>query len=128
MGQAIPLTKHIVLVVEDEPMQRMMAVGLVEDTGFEAVEAMGSNDAVRILESRPDIRIVFTDIDMPGGLDGMKLAALIRDRWPPIELIIISGKRRPASADLPARGVFFAKPYKREEITAAMQRFATDRR
>lgn len=128
MGQAIPPTKHIVLVVEDEPMQRMMAVDLVEDAGFEAVQAMGSNDAVRILESRPDIRIVFTDIDMPGGLDGMKLAAMIRDRWPPIELIIISGKRRPSPADLPARGVFFTKPYKREEITAAMQRFAAGER
>jgi CheY-like chemotaxis protein len=128
VGQAIPPTKHIVLVVEDEPMQRMMAVDLVEDAGFEAVQAMGSNDAVRILESRPDIRIVFTDIDMPGGLDGMKLAAMIRDRWPPIELIIISGKRRPSPADLPARGVFFTKPYKREEITAAMQRFAAGER
>ncbi|MGU3663738.1 response regulator [Methylobacterium sp. A49B] len=120
----MPPTKHVVLVVEDEPMQRMMAVDLVEDAGYEAVQAMGSNDAVCILESRPDIRIVFTDIDMPGGLDGMKLAALIRDRWPPIELIIISGKRRPSPADLPKRGVFFSKPYKREEITAALRRFA----
>ena len=128
MGQAMPPTRQIVLVVEDEPMQRMMAVDLVEDAGFEAVEAMGSNDAVRILESRPDIRIVFTDIDMPGGLDGMKLAAMIRDRWPPIELIIISGKHRPKPEDLPARGVFFAKPYKRGEITAAMQRFLADGR
>ncbi|OAS25920.1 histidine kinase [Methylobacterium platani] len=102
-----------------------MAVDVVERAGFEAVEAASADEAVRILESRPDIHLVFTDIDMPGGMDGMKLAATIRDRWPPIELIIISGKRRPAAEDLPARGVFFSKPYKRDEVMAAMRRFAT---
>lgn len=122
MGQAIPPVRRVVLVVEDEPLQRMMAVDLVEDAGFEAVEAMGSDDAVRILESRPDIRIVFTDIDMPGGLDGMKLAAAIRDRWPPIELIIVSGRRVPTLDEIPARGLFFSKPYERIEVAAALRR------
>lgn len=76
-------------------------------------------------ETRPDIRVVFTDIDMPGGLDGMQLAAAIRDRWPPIELIIISGRRMPRSDEIPARGLFFSKPYKWEEVTAAIRRMAT---
>ena len=124
VGQAMPPARQVVLVVEDEPLQRMMAVDLVEDAGFEALEVGGADEAVRILESRLDIRIVFTDIDMPGGVDGMKLAAMIRDRWPPIELIIISGKRRPRPEDLPARGVFFQKPYKKEEVAAAMLRMA----
>ncbi|MCJ2088129.1 response regulator [Methylobacterium sp. E-005] len=100
----------------------MDAVDLVEDAGFKAVEAASAEAAILILESRPDIRVVFTDIDMPRGIDGMQLAAAIRDRWPPIEIIIVSGRRRPQPSDMPARGVFFAKPYKRHEITAMMHR------
>ena len=119
----MPPASAVVLVVEDEPLQRMMAADLVERAGFEVVEAGSADEAVRILENRLDIRVVFTDIDMPGGVDGMKLAASIRERWPPIELIIISGKHRPSPEDLPMRGVFFSKPYKRDEVTAAMRRF-----
>lgn len=119
-----PADQTIVLVVEDEPILRMMAVDLVEDAGFTAVEAADADTAVAILEGRPDIRIVFTDIDLPGGLDGMKLAAAIRDRWPPIDIILTSGHLRPAAADLPARSVFFSKPYSHERVTETMQRMA----
>jgi CheY-like chemotaxis protein len=122
MGQSTIPARPVILVVEDEPIQRMDAVDLVEDAGFEAVEAASAEAAILILESRPDIRVVFTDIDMPRGIDGMQLAAAIRDRWPPIEIIIVSGRRRPKQVDMPARGVFFAKPYKRHEITAMMHR------
>ena len=111
-------------MVEDEPLLRLMAADLVEDAGFEAVEASCADDAVRILERRPDIRIVFTDIDMPGGMDGIKLAAAIRDRWPPIEIILTSGKPAPEQRDIPARGVFFAKPYRRDLVTETMRRMA----
>ncbi|WP_144759508.1 response regulator [Methylobacterium dankookense] len=121
----MPPASAVILVVEDEPLQLMMAVDLVETAGFDVVEARSADEAVRILENRLDIRVVFTDIDMPGGVDGMKLAATIRDRWPPIELIIISGKQRLQPKDLPARGVFFSKPYKRDEVTKALQRFAS---
>ncbi|MFY9290756.1 MAG: response regulator [Methylorubrum rhodinum] len=114
--------RPVVLVVEDEPLQRLMAVDLVEDAGFDVVDVAGAAEAVRVLESRPDIRVVFTDIDMPGGLSGMQFAATVRDRWPPIELIIVSGKRLLRSDELPARGVFFTKPYKKHEITAVMRR------
>lgn len=124
MGQLMPPARPVVLVVEDEPIQRMDAVDLVEDLGFEAVEAASAEAAITILESRPDIRVVFTDIDMPHGFDGIKLAAAIRDRWPPIEIIIVSGRRRPRPEDMPARGAFFAKPYKRHEIAAAMRQMA----
>jgi CheY-like chemotaxis protein len=122
LGQVTPPARPVVLVVEDEPLQRLMAVDLVEDAGFDVVDVASAAEAVLVLESRPDIRVVFTDVDMPGGLDGMRFAATIRDRWPPIELIIVSGKRRPQADEMPARGVFFAKPYKKHEITAAMRR------
>jgi DNA-binding NtrC family response regulator len=79
-------SKAIVLVVEDDAIQRWFAVSMVEAAGFEAIEAGNADEAVRILESRKDIRIVFTDINMPGSMDGMKLAACIRDRWPPVEI------------------------------------------
>jgi CheY-like chemotaxis protein len=116
--------RKFVLVVEDEPILRMMAVDLVEEAGFEALEATDAIQAISILETRPDIRLVFTDIDMPRGMDGMKLAVLIRDRWPPIELIITSGKLKPRPEDLPARGVFFSKPYPEQDVIATMRRMA----
>ena len=125
MGQSKPYASIAVLVVEDEPLQRMMATDLVERAGFEPIEVASADEAVHILETRPDIRIVFTDIDMPGGVDGMKLAAMIRNRWPPIELIIVSGKYRPAVDSLPVRAVFFPKPYRRDAVMRAMRRFAT---
>ena len=123
MAQSKPLDRPIVLVVEDEPLQRMMAVDLVEDAGFDVVEAWSADEAVRILESRADIRVVFTDIDMPGSMDGMKLAAAVRDRWPPIEIIITSGHAKTGELNLPERSVFFSKPYDIEKVTAQLQRF-----
>ena len=116
--------KQLVLVVEDEPILRMMAVDMVEDAGFEAIEASDAVEAVRILESRPDIRIVFTDIDMPRGMDGMRLAAAIRDRWPPIDIILTSGHYVEADVRMPARSVFFQKPYRPDQVVAAMRRMS----
>jgi len=112
-----------VLVVEDEPLQRMMAVDLVEEAGFEAIEAADADEAVRILEARADIRIVFTDIDMPGSMDGMMLAAAIRDRWPPIEIIITSGHIREQEVEMPIRGVFFPKPYDTRRLSQQLVAF-----
>lgn len=111
MGQQASLPKLVVLVVEDEPLLRMMAVDLVEDAGFDAVEARSADEAVAILEARTDICVVFTDVDMPGSMDGLKLAASIRDRWPPIEIIITSGHQSMREDMIPARTKFFAKPY-----------------
>jgi len=124
MAQSSPINKMIVLVVEDEPLLRMMAVDLVEEAGFEALDAGNADEAVRILETRPDIRIVFTDIDMPGSMDGMMLAASVRDRWPPIEIIIVSGQRRLADKDLPIRSVFYSKPYDTNTVIAKLQEMA----
>jgi len=118
------IERTVVLVVEDEPILRMAASDMVEDAGFVAIQAANATEAVRILESRPDIRIVFSDIDMPLGMDGVRLAALIRRRWPPIEIILVSGHVNPSSADLPARTLFFPKPYNEGRVLAAMTKFA----
>ncbi|MFC7053114.1 response regulator [Hansschlegelia quercus] len=115
---------QVVLVVEDEPILRMMAVDMVEEAGFQALEAADATEALLILEERLDIRIVFTDIDMPRGIDGLKLAALIRDRWPPIEIIVTSGHVKLTDVQLPDRSLFFSKPYRQEQVVAAMRKFA----
>jgi CheY-like chemotaxis protein len=120
-----PSEKAIVLVVEDQPLLRMLAVDFIEEAGFEVVEADNADVAIRILETRTDIRIVFTDIDMPGSMDGMKLAAAVRDRWPPIEIIIVSGHKRHIDIQLPARAVFFSKPYDIDAVTATLHQMAS---
>jgi CheY-like chemotaxis protein len=114
----------VVLVVEDEPLLRMSAVDMVETAGFVAATAANAAEAIKILESRLDIRIVFSDIDMPLGIDGMKLAAIIRSRWPPIEIILVSGYFDPGAVSLPPRAKFFPKPYREADVVAVMRRFA----
>jgi CheY-like chemotaxis protein len=116
--------KTVVLVVEDEPLLRLMAAALVRDAGFEASEASNADEAVSVLESRNDIRIVFTDIDIPGSMDGIKLASCIRDRWPPVEIIVTSGHFTANDVKLPARRLFFGKPYDPLEIGKAMRELA----
>jgi CheY-like chemotaxis protein len=115
--------RPLVLIVEDELLLRLNAVDLITDAGFDVVEARDADQAIEILNARLDIRIVFTDIDMPGSMDGLKLAAAIRDRWPPIEIIIASGMVSPLPEALPSRGVFMAKPYDGEKLIGALRKF-----
>jgi CheY-like chemotaxis protein len=119
-----PGTPIYVLVVEDEPLSRMHAVDLVEDAGYAAIEASNADEAISLLEARKDIGIVFTDIDMPGSMDGLKLAHAIRHRWPPIELILTSGHFELDDRDIPERGRFFGKPYRDEDIVSTLHKFA----
>jgi CheY-like chemotaxis protein len=120
MASSLQYPKPIVLVVEDEALMRMHAVALVEESGFEALEATNADEAIAILEARKDIRIVFTDIDMPGTMDGLRLAHAIRRRWPPIELILTSGHFRIEEDQLPSRGRFLPKPYGAVEVKSAL--------
>lgn len=83
-----------VLVVEDEPLIRMTVADDLQAAGFCVLEAGNTDEALRLLETHSSIRAIFTDIDMPGGLDGLKLAWIVRDRWPPIEIVITSGNRK----------------------------------
>ncbi|WP_313901438.1 response regulator [Methylobacterium sp. J-070] len=111
------------LVVEDDPILMMGLVEFVEDAGCEAIEATTVVEAIQILEARLDIRTVFTDLDMRGSTAGMQLALLIRERWPPLELLMISSQPWDA-AQIPARGVVLSKPFDRRKIVAAIRRFA----
>jgi len=111
----------VVLVVEDEPVVRLDASQSLTDAGFCVIEAANADEAIEILEERRDIRVVVTDIQMPGSMDGLKLAATIRDRWPPIALIVTSGRLQVGPQDLPARGRFLAKPYNSSRLVEAIE-------
>ena len=100
-----------VLVVEDEVLLRMDIAQTLDDAGFMVFEASNADDAINLLNARTDIRLMFTDIDMPGSKDGLKLAAAVRDRWPPIKIIVTSGNRHMSDDTLPVAGRFFGKPY-----------------
>src|SRR6202023_3363682 len=99
-----------VLVVEDEMILRMRAVDIVEDAGFHPVEAVNADEAISILESRSDISLLFTDIQMPGSIDGLKLAHAVHERWPSVKIILVSGQVKPTDAERPADSRFFGKP------------------
>src|ERR1700692_682955 len=92
----------VVLVVEDEMLLRMRAVDSVEDAGYISVEAVDADEAVAILESRSDIALLFTDIQMPGSMDGLGLAGSVHEGWAPLTLILVSGQLKLANADIPA--------------------------
>jgi CheY-like chemotaxis protein len=115
--------RKVVLVVEDEPLLLMMAGEIVEDAGLEPILVHDADEAIRILESRNDISIVFTDVRMPGSMDGIRLAAVIRLRWPPIKFVVVSGHVTGAS-ELPAGTHFFRKPYVAEKIAATLHELA----
>lgn len=110
-----------VLVVEDEMILRMRAVDIVEDAGFCSVEAINADQAISILESRSDISLLFTDIQMPGSMDGLKLAHAVHDRWPSIKIILVSGQVQPSDAEKPANSRFFGKPLGVEQMSAELQ-------
>lgn len=105
-----------VLVVEDDPLLLLDAVEFVEAAGFQVYEARNAARAIELLEAHSDIRAMFTDIDMPGSMDGLKLAFLVRDRWPPLLILVTSGHHVVAAVDLPAEGIFFAKPYSSSSV------------
>jgi two-component sensor histidine kinase/CheY-like chemotaxis protein len=110
-----------VLVVEDEMMLRMRAVDMVEDAGFTPVEAINADDALAILESRSDIELLFTDIQMPGSMDGLKLAYAVHERWPLIKIILVSGQLKLTDGDKPADSRFFGKPLDVKQMIAELQ-------
>lgn len=110
-----------VLVVEDEMMLRMRAVDMVEDAGFTPIEAINADDALAILESRTDIELLFTDIQMPGSMDGLKLAYAVHKRWPLIKIILVSGQLKLTDNDKPADSRFFGKPLDVKQMIAELQ-------
>src|SRR4051812_12756507 len=110
-----------VLVVEDEMVLRMRAVDIVEDAGFTAVQAVNADEALAILESRSDISLLFSDIQMPGSMDGLKLAHAVHERWPAIKIILVSGQIKPSDVDRPADSRFFGKPLVVKQMIGELQ-------
>jgi CheY-like chemotaxis protein len=110
-----------VLVVEDEFLVRNFLQIELEDAGYDVVLADNADVAIAIFEARTDIHLVFTDIDMPGSMDGLKLAACVRDRWPPIHIILTTGNVKPR--EIPANALFIPKPYIGQTVIDAMRTF-----
>ncbi|MCM2473168.1 response regulator [Rhizobium sp. CG5] len=109
-----------VLVVEDETLIRMDIAMSLTDEGFTVYEAANADDAIVLLNTHSDIRLLFTDIDMPGSMDGLKLAVAVRDRWPPVQIIVTSGHRNLTDDALPVKGRFFSKPYDHARVVSTM--------
>ncbi len=117
----MPTVKPVILIVEGEFLLRMDSVEILEDGGFEVVPAANADEAIAILSARSGIQIVFTDIQMPGSMDGLKLAHFVRDRWPPIKIVATSGHVRASEDVLPAGSVFLPKPYRGAELIATLR-------
>lgn len=110
MGQSKPINTHTILIVEDEPLIRFNLVDFFHDKNYIVFEADDADQAIAILDGHNDIRIVLTDVQMPGSMDGIKLAHYIRKRFPPTILVITSGVLSPTRELLPEHSLFFSKP------------------
>lgn len=113
-----------VLVVEDEALVRMGMVDYLEDSGFDVFEAASADEAIVMLVEHAEISVLFTDVDMPGGMDGLRLAAAVRDRWPPIKIVVTSGHRNVTPDELPDEARFFHKPYNPDEVATVFRAMA----
>lgn len=111
-----PKNKNVVLVVEDEPLILMDAMQAFEDAGFEVVDAYDVEHALVRLSERPDIRAVFTDVNMPGRFDGVQLARMVHERRPEVVIIVTSGAVKVRRDDLPEGGQFIPKPYRGDHV------------
>lgn len=110
-----------ILVVEDETFVRMDAVEMLHDAGFDILEAVNADEAIRLLVLHSDIRLIFTDIDMTGSVNGLELATIVRKRWPPVSILLTSGHYKVQAGDLPAGALFFSKPYQPAQIITAVR-------
>jgi CheY-like chemotaxis protein len=113
--------RPVVLIVEDELLLRIDAAEMIKAAGLEVIEAANPDQAIEVLEARRDITVVFTDIQMPGSMDGLKLARAVRGRWPPIKIIATSGRLHVGEMDLPEGGRFLPKPYSHAEVARVLR-------
>ncbi|MEP7240293.1 MAG: response regulator [Devosia sp.] len=105
-----------ILVVEDEPLIRLGLASAVEDVGYTVTEAANADEAIRRLEADSSITLVITDVDMPGSMDGIRLAHYVNRRWPPVRLMVISGKAGVRADQLPEGARYMAKPYQEPQL------------
>jgi two-component system, response regulator PdtaR len=115
-------SRAVILTVEDESFLSLYLDEFLQESGYTVIGTGNADRAIEILESRDDIRIVITDINMPGSMDGLRLAAAVNERWPPIRIIITTGFARPAGNKMPPDSVFVPKPYDAKTMTAAVER------
>jgi CheY-like chemotaxis protein len=125
MGLAEP-RRPVVLVVEDDYLLRLDAADMIKAADFEVIEAANADEAIAILESRNDIAVIFTDIQMPGSMDGLRLARAVRGRWPPIKIITTSGRHIIEELDLPEGGRFLPKPYNPTQVSGVLRELTQD--
>lgn len=125
MATQSPNRPSPVLVVEDEALVRLYADDLLEEAGFEVIDAANADAALQIMADRPDVRLLFTDIQMPGRIDGMELARFVHEHWPHVLLLVTSGNPRPAS-EIADHGHFLAKPYMPDEVIREISNLAQE--
>jgi len=119
------IQKICVLVVEDEPLIRLAAVSTLELSGFEVLDTSNAAEALRIL-STSSIAVLFTDIDLNVGMDGLMLAATVRKSWPSVGILATSGRRIPTGTELPSGVRFLGKPYQSETVISLVHELARD--
>jgi two-component system, response regulator PdtaR len=113
---ATPSSPPVIVLVEDERLLRMASSDLLDERGYQVIEAEDADAALAIMEARPDVRLLFTDIQMPGSMDGMELARMVHENWPKVKLLLTSGNLRPSTAEIPDHGHFLSKPYRGREV------------
>ena len=125
MGRSVD--SKVVLVVDDEPFARLLAVQVFLDEGYTVLEAADAAEALAILEANDDISLLFTDINMPGDLDGVDLIERVRESRPEIALVATSGHGHPVAARVPASAAFLAKPYMVHTLSETVRQLAATR-
>ncbi len=120
MEESFPRSPCVVLVVEDEPFARLMGADLLQEAGFDVLEACDGDEALRLLEVHPEVGVVFTDVEMPGSVDGLELARHVCQRWPRIGIVVTSGNKIRTEA-IPREGKFLAKPYDRKALVREIE-------
>lgn len=107
-----PAILPTILIVEDDQLLKLLTIDIVEEAGFATLEASNADEAIAILAAaRSDIAMLLTDVNMPGSMDGLKLAHTVRARWPYIKIVVVSARGDISAADMPVDGRFFRKPY-----------------
>ena len=105
-----PEQSDTILVVDDEPLVRMHSADILEDAGYEVFEAADADEALAVLNQK-HVQLLFSDIDMPGTMNGLDLAHVVHQRWPHIKLLLTSGHHRMSDKVIPDHGKFVPKPW-----------------
>jgi two-component system, response regulator PdtaR len=117
--------RMVILVVEDEPLVRMFLADFLDEAGFKVFEAVNADEAITLLQARPDVQAVLTDIEMPGSMNGLELARVIQDRWPGVGVVVTSGRAQPGPDDVSDAVAFVSKPYLPDTIISVIRQMAT---